>query len=592
MIAGKIKPSMILKGKMRTEFQAAFVLGRIAGLALPVLLAGCAVPQPAGYGMESVMKEPRTGAEYYQYLPEAYVKNNGIHPQNPNRRWPLVITFHGMKPYDSWDRQIHEWQEQADAYGFVVVAPWLQTCDSFMEFPLTKEHNYVLRDKEAVMAILDHVLATTRCDPNAVLSTSWSSGGFMAHYFPNRFPHRFSCVATRLSNFSREIMIEQTVPLYRDMPVAVFIGESDFPACITQSQEAVAWYKSRGFGNVEGKMIDSMNHRRIPQTAAAFFARQLGIEPLNAEVAARTLAEIRMHDWQAPPELVTAMVPRSILPTQTLLAAQTQPPAPQGAPNPAPISNLPKKTHPAVASNPPTAVVAQGPVIRPGPQQSGLQWTPLAGTSGNKPAARPTHPATPQRSAHQPLPIYASNSGAPVAASPAPVQAVDVSAANGENRNGTSDGAFKRYNLARPSGNTTTPMRSRPTPPPAPKVVSATPDSAKSSGSATARGGRTSQPVHIRVTAPPDGTRPLYVAFSTDLAPEKIRDATFLWTHNGTPVCDTSRGARILDTAGAHTLSVLIMTRDGQEFRGSTTIHVRDAALSSGRTRGPRQIAS
>src|SRR5262245_56001963 len=191
-------------------------------------LTGCVVPQPSGRGKEMRVREPRLGADYYLYLPEAYVKNNGTYPGDPSRLWPLVMTFHGLKPWDTWDRQIHEWEEEADTYGYVVCAPYLQTCDGiFMEFPLRKEHSYVLRDKEAVMACLDHVLATTRADPKAVLSTSWSSGGFMANYFPNRFPNRFRAIATRLGNFSPEIMLDGTVSLYRDMPIAVYIGDSD-----------------------------------------------------------------------------------------------------------------------------------------------------------------------------------------------------------------------------------------------------------------------------------------------------------------------------------------------------------------------------
>lgn len=293
---------------------------------LPVVLlfptlTGCLVPQPRGQGLESRVREPQSGADYFLYLPEQYVQNNGIHPHDPNRRWPLVVTFHGMKPYDTWDRQIHEWQEQADAYGFIVCAPWLQTCDSFMEFPLRNEHAYVLRDKDAVMAIIDHVLANYRADPDAVLSTSWSSGGFMAHYIPNRFPHRFRCIATRLSNFSPDILTDATVPMYRNMPVAVFIGESDFPACITQSQQAVAWYKARGFTHVESKMIDGMGHSRIPQTAAAFFARQLGIEPFKPYVAVQSLSRLRMRDWEPPPDLLAAMAPQ---PTLTDLYAATR----------------------------------------------------------------------------------------------------------------------------------------------------------------------------------------------------------------------------------------------------------------------------
>ncbi|MFO0972875.1 MAG: hypothetical protein U1A27_05475 [Phycisphaerae bacterium] len=265
------------------------------GLAISGLLmsqSGCIVPQPPGRGRETVVTEPRTKGQYYLYLPEAYVQNNGHHPLYPNRRWPVVFTFHGMKPYDTWDRQIHEWEQEADTYGYIVVAPWLQSCDSFMEYPLRREHGYVTADKERVVAILDHVMATTNADPKAVLSTSWSCGGYLAHYFPNRFPNRFTCIATRLSNFCPDLLTESNVPLYTNTPVAIFIGDGDFPACKSESEQAVTWYSAHGFKTVIGKTIDNVGHKRLPQTAAAFFAEQLGIQPIHADRAAYTLSQV------------------------------------------------------------------------------------------------------------------------------------------------------------------------------------------------------------------------------------------------------------------------------------------------------------
>ncbi|MEE8169038.1 MAG: hypothetical protein V3T70_00690, partial [Phycisphaerae bacterium] len=87
--------------------------------------------------------------------------------------------------------------------------------------------------------------------------------------------------------------------------------------------------------------------------------------------------------------------------------------------------------------------------------------------------------------------------------------------------------------------------------------------------------------VNVRVTGASGGFSPLYVAFNTDLPAEMINGADFLWTHNGAPLCDTSRGAKILQSPGEHTLAVLIITRDGQEYRGSTTIDVRDRRRAS-----------
>lgn len=283
------------------------LLFAIVGL---LLQAGCAVFQPRGMGQYARVQEPNTHAWYHLYLPVDYVKNDGRRPAPLLQKWPLVITFHGMKPYDNALPQEREWEEQADIYGYIVCAPELRTCDSFMEFPLTKEHGYVLEDQRNVLAIMDHVFATTAADPEKVLSTSWSCGGYLAHYFVNRFPGRFCCIATRLSNFSAKLMVDDNVPLYRDrVSVAVFIGDGDLPACKRESEEAAAWYQARDFHVIRALMIDHMGHRRIPQTAAAFFAEQIGIQPLHPADATRTVAMELMTDYYPPRELIAKFSP-------------------------------------------------------------------------------------------------------------------------------------------------------------------------------------------------------------------------------------------------------------------------------------------
>jgi poly(3-hydroxybutyrate) depolymerase len=476
------------------------------------LSTGCLVPQPLGNGRETREIEPRSRAEYYLYLPEAYVKNNGVHPKYPGRRWPLVMTFHGMKPYDTWDRQIHEWQEQADAYGFVVCAPWLQTCDSFAEFPPTQERDYVLRDKEAVIAIMDDIMVNHRVDPRAVLSTSWSSGGFIAHYMPNHFPDRFTCIATRLSNFSPYIMMPSTAPLYRDMPIAIFIGEADFPACITQSQEAVAWYLAHGFNHVEAKIMDKMAHQRIPQTAAAFFANQLGIEPLKPEVAVRTLATVRMHDWEAPPDILTRYWPAS--------ATEPAPTAESIASRPAP---------PAVAARNAQPQPYDGAIWKVGDADPAIVGDPAhdaarpAWTSHSSPINQATY--RPMTSGPYAYPRHA------LTAHITSINGVSAADANGDRR---------------------------PAPP------------------------RVARSVNVRLSGPDEGYAPFYTAFATDLPEDQARDADFLWTHNGAPIGHAPRSVRVFEDPGVHNIAVLVITADGQEFRGSTTVTVRNRPPARG----------
>ncbi|MCK6457646.1 MAG: hypothetical protein L6Q92_14090 [Phycisphaerae bacterium] len=394
-------------------------IGELACLAIILMFtSGCPVPQQPGKGKQSVISEPRTGAQYFLYLPEAYVKNNGRHPNYPDRRWPLVMTFHGMKPYDTWDRQAHEWEHEADNYGYIVCAPWLQTCDSFMEYPLRREHSYVLNDRERVIAIMDHVFQTTRADPKAVLSTSWSCGGYLAHYFPNRFPDRFRCIATRLSNFSADLLLESTVPRYRDVPVAIYIGDGDFPACKSESEDGVAWYKARGFP-VTGKMIDNTGHRRIPHMAAAFFAEQLEIEPLNPAEAARALAFERMTDYTPPSAKIAAMAPR------------TRPIEPARTASVALAGNQPRQLT-VEPSEPQWPRMAPSPTRTPDRGASPISGAQVAQVAGNSPRSHWLEP--PAAPSPGPTNRKTYGSGAPPRTSPpgTPVQVASVPASKSE----------------------------------------------------------------------------------------------------------------------------------------------------------------
>ncbi len=107
-------------------------------LALSALVlghCGCAVPQKPGKGLSVRLVEPETQTGYWLYLPEDYVANSGKHPNQ--RRWPVVVTLHGLKPYDNAGPQVRCWQQEADRYGLIVIAPGLRTCDSLtMQYPL------------------------------------------------------------------------------------------------------------------------------------------------------------------------------------------------------------------------------------------------------------------------------------------------------------------------------------------------------------------------------------------------------------------------------------------------------------------------
>ena len=593
-----------------------------------VMSAGCAVPQPRGGGQYAHVQEPMTKAWYNLYLPVDYVRNGGRHPNNKAGKWPLVMTFHGMKPYDNALPQEREWEKQADIYGYIICAPELNTSDSFMEYPLTKEHSYVLADKRNVLAIMDHIFATTHADPKRVLSTSWSCGGYLAHYFPNRFPDRFSCIATRLSNFSSELLVEESVPLYRDkVPVAIFIGDGDFPACKYESEEAVAWYTARGFRVVRGKMIDHMGHQRIPQTAAAFFAEQLGIEPIHPLDAARTVAEVQMTEYYPSQELLAklspkggamlAMAPRSE--NGTLLNARTEA-KPQNAtattpPKPAPAfasntagKKYPNDRRPSYDPTPANEVKSAStakqqpqstPQVaskQPAPDRNKNWLEPpkqpperreLASAEPSRSTARQGKPAKEEPKRTEPdrmknavasaEPTGHSNKTTtppPSKAAPAKTTQADLRLASADRKQGPS-AQFTPQNAGRRDYDRL--MEARPrdpafTPAQAPRTSSATPDTERASVAATPKA--KPQRVNVRISGPAIGTAPHYLRYSVDLPRDKTQGADFLWMDNGVWIGDEPKGSKILESPGLHRISVLIVTRDDKEYRGSATVQV------------------
>ncbi|MFQ5424030.1 MAG: hypothetical protein ACE5F9_08620 [Phycisphaerae bacterium] len=561
-----------------------------AGVALT---AGCVVPQPRGEGLYRRVQEPTTKAWYHLYLPADYVQSSGVRNGSPSHRWPLVLTLHGMKPYDNARPQEREWEKEADIYGYIVCAPELKTSDSFMEYPLTREHDYVLQDRRNVIAIMDHIMATTRADSHAVLATSWSCGGYLAHYFVNRYPERFSCLATRLSNFSPELMDESKVREYRDMPVAIFIGDGDFPACKSESEKAVAWYKAHRFTHVHAKMIDDMGHKRIPQTAAAFFAKQLDIRPLRPAEAADSVAKVAMTDYEPPAKLIASFAP-------PVRVVGVPPPLPSRTPRGvarrgrSSSATSSTKRHPAsfrvvdagrnypFAANPGSDARSS----RRGSKSDNPAATPPASGAGSAriagrrqpanwlgPTRDPSHSArtprdSPRRDSTRARPDvrhsrrHPTDRSAVTAAPPggrlrdragrAPGRTGDTPKRRGSLASRQTMGSSRRASHAKDLAHAKVPAR------PIASGPTRSPE----------------KPVQILIPGAAMGPVPFYLEYAVDLPRSVTRDADILWMDNGVWIGDEPRGVKILDIPGLHRISVLVITRNNQTFRGRAVVQV------------------
>jgi len=342
-----------------------------------LVCSGCAVPQPRGQGQLQRLVEPTTQRSFYLYLPKDYVQANEA--SRAARRWPVVVTFHGMKPYDIAYYQALEWEEEADRYGYIVVAPVLNTfVFLFGEFPLRHVNAALKSDEQATLAILDHVFRTTHADPSNVLSTSWSSGGYIAHYMLNRHPDRFTCLAVRQSNFSASVLdaTRTSESLYH--PVLILSTQNDFGICKEESRAAIKWYETHGYKNFAWVYINRLGHERTPDIAADFFARVSGMTPnrpprvlvdrqaIDGNAAGLALLSGNLGEMQKPPGALASDDSQGELPPRATtrrrpvaLAANppTQPPprtemAPTANPRPQPT---PARNAPTTKPAPPLA---------------------------------------------------------------------------------------------------------------------------------------------------------------------------------------------------------------------------------------------
>jgi predicted esterase len=289
-----------------------------------MMSTGCLVYQPKGNGKMLMRNEARTGASYYLYLPEDYVKSGGH--QKTGRRWPVVVSFHGMRPWDSAGAQIMEWQEEADRYGYIVIAPNTRVSDMLGgQLPIRRVSSSVKADERDTLAIIDEVMHLCDADPNHVLSTSWSMGGYLAHFMVNRHPTVFSCIAVRQSNFSADILDPAKVPDYRDMKIGIFYTKNDFAICQRESKRAIEWYKRYGFDMTSG-VIDRLGHERTPETAAAFFSTTCGATPKTPPTHLATRITMTSTGRSEPQKSRSATVqPTPPAPTKTTQRPKPQP---------------------------------------------------------------------------------------------------------------------------------------------------------------------------------------------------------------------------------------------------------------------------
>jgi poly(3-hydroxybutyrate) depolymerase len=226
------------------------------------LLSGCPVFQSTDTPIsETKVVEATTGTPYWIYVPSTY---------SEERDWPLVITLHGTNPWDTYTAQILEWKALAEEKGFIVVAPNLASSQGI--FPHVSRPSWyqdLEKDERNILAILDEVKGKYRIerDPNAVMLSGFSAGGYAMFHTGLKNPSRFGMLIARACNTDVQMM-EELIPITdaaKRMPISIYWGKDE--EVLTKQGYAVFEYLRR-HGYKQAKMQEvAGGHLRRPELA-------------------------------------------------------------------------------------------------------------------------------------------------------------------------------------------------------------------------------------------------------------------------------------------------------------------------------------
>ena len=184
--------------------------------------------------------EATTGRTYHLYIPTNY---------NPRRRYPVVLTAQGTFPFDQAAAQRDKWIDVAERYGLIICSADFDGASGFLGIPRDRPAPELVRDEKAAVAIVRELKSRYSINPDGIMITGWSGGGFPAHFVGLHHPEIFRCIVGRAANFNDHLVTDDVALRARHMHVYVFFGESDLPGFAEQNREANFWYTMRGFRN-------------------------------------------------------------------------------------------------------------------------------------------------------------------------------------------------------------------------------------------------------------------------------------------------------------------------------------------------------
>jgi predicted peptidase len=202
-----------------------------------------------------IWKSQRSGElKYLLYLPKDY-------PARQGERWPLMLFLHGSgeRGTDVQRVAVHgpmNLAKKGTNFPFIIVAP---QCPENQRW-----------DTDALMQLLEHVMAQHAVDTNRVYVTGLSMGGYGTWSLGMKFPEKFAAIAP-ICGGGNFIDLVLGGPRHdaalRSLPIWAFHGARDPVVPVTESERLVSHLKTHNrHPNVKLTVYPEADHDSWTQT--------------------------------------------------------------------------------------------------------------------------------------------------------------------------------------------------------------------------------------------------------------------------------------------------------------------------------------
>lgn len=206
--------------------------------------------QPGTQQPQQVEVTVKMELRYLLFLPEDYGKQEDGKQKDKDKRWPMILFLHGAG-------------ESGTDLDKVKTHGPPKIVENKRDFPFILVSPQSLRfgwNPEALVQLLDHVVAKYRVDRRRIYLTGLSMGGYGTWSLAAAHPDRFAAIVPICGGGDPD-----TAKRLRSLPIWVFHGGKDPLVPVSRSQAMVDAIKAAG-GNVKLTIYPDAGHDSWTET--------------------------------------------------------------------------------------------------------------------------------------------------------------------------------------------------------------------------------------------------------------------------------------------------------------------------------------